>query len=126
MEPKDTQKTVSDIDAQVRKNPWMDFEVTNYDRQMLSVIGNISPSYPGQPGQIEINFKDVYFVSLPIAWKTDTSKQVISLVDGPEQFAINKLFRVEQGYLIFKFMPEDYQEGFGCLIGAKEISYRVL
>lgn len=126
METNDIREKAIEIDTAIRKNPWMDFEVIKYDNQELIVAGNLSPSYPNRPGQIEIIFNDVFFISLPISWKTDTSAQVFSIVDGDDAISINKFFRVEQGYQIFKFKPEYHEEDFGCLIGAKKIAYRIL
>lgn len=126
METSDIRAKVLEIDAEIRKNPWMDFEVVKYDNWEFIVIGNLSQSYPNRPGQVEISFRYVYFVSMPFYWKTDTSEQVFSLIDGPDFTSINKRFQVEQGYHLFIFKPEDYDEDFGCLIGAKELSYRVL
>lgn len=126
MEMDDIREKAIEIDTAIRKNPWMDFEVEKYDHQELIVAGNLSPSYPNRPGRIEILFKDVFFISLPISWKTDTSEQVFSVMDGEDAISINKFFRVEQGYQLFKFKSEDHEESFGCLICAKKISYRIL
>lgn len=96
METSDIRAKVLEIDAAIRKNPWMDFEVAKYENNELIVIGNLSQSYPNRPGQIEIIFRDVYFVSMPFSWKTVTSEPVLSLLDGLDYIAINKRFRVEQ------------------------------
>lgn len=71
----------------------MDFEIIEYSRYKLKIIGSIDIS---SAPNIEIVFKDVFFASTVFNWKTDTSCKVISLVKGDEakksiwNFKLNK------------------------------------
>lgn len=122
MDNKKVKITVDEINDFIRKKMWLDFEVLNYDKSKLTVIGSIDIS---TVHDIEIVFEDVFFVSMPFEWKTDTSETVLIFVEGEEAIAINKRFQVEKGYYIFKFIPEDFPEDFGCYLGAKSISYQI-
>jgi hypothetical protein len=123
MEKNDVKKVVDEINNYIQKGLWLDFEVSQYSKNKLMITGSIDPS---NPHDIEINFEDVFFVSLPLEWKTDTTKTVLHILEGEDAKALNLRFQVEQGYQIFKFSPEDYPDDFGCIIGAKAISYLVL
>lgn len=110
---------VKDINSKLKSNLWFDFEVIKYERNEVIIGGGKSLSYPHE---IKIQFTDVFFISLPMEWQTDTSKDVFVILEGKEASDINIQFQVEQGHYIFKFVPEDYSEEFGCLIGAKNIA----
>lgn len=75
---------------------------------------------------IEIRFKDIFFISLPMVWKTNTMGTVMSVLQGEEERIINEKFQVEYLHYIFKFCPEDYPSNFACLVASKEISYKIL
>ena len=94
-----------------------------YTKNMLTIIGSIDSS---STHNIEIYFEDIFFISLPIEWKTNTSVNVLKLLDGNLAITENRRFQVEQGYQIFSFKPEDYSDHFGCLIGAKKISFEIM
>jgi hypothetical protein len=116
----DVKKIVDKINEFINGRLWLDFEMIQYQNHVLTITGSIDTSYPYD---IEIKFEDIFFISLPIEWKTDTSKVVLKVLEGEEAISINKRFQVEQGYYIFKFIPEDYNDDFGCLVGAKKIYY---
>lgn len=113
-------KVVADINHYAKKQLWLDFEVNQYLNRKMTVIGSIDPS---STPNIEIHFEDIFFVSLPTEWNTDTSVSILVLPEGEEAFLINKKFQVEQGYYLFKFIPEYYPDEFGCLIASKKISF---
>ena len=114
--------TIEEINNFIREKMWLDFEVRNFDKYKLTLTGSIDIS---TVHDIEIIFEDVSFVSMPFEWKTDTSKTVLVFVEGEEATAINRRFQVEKGYHIFKFIPEDFPEDFGCYLGAKSITYQI-
>lgn len=120
MNKTDSQSVVEDINIFLQKELWFDFEVIRYHDRKLTIIGSIDPS---SHHAIEIYFEDIFFVSLPMEWKTDTTKTILSILEGNDAIKLNKRFQVEIGYHIFRFAPEDYPEDFGCLIAAREISY---
>lgn len=123
MGPTELQSTVAEINTFLQTKPWLDFEIIAYDQQKLTVIGSIDPS---SRHNIEIYFDDVFFVSSPVEWKTDTTKIVLCIIEGEQAVKLNIKFRVEIGYFIFQFVSEDYPEDFGCLIAARNISYLIL
>lgn len=118
----DIRRIVDEINTYIASKPWLDFWVSQYVNKKLVIAGSIDPS---GNSDIEIVFSDVFFMSLPVEWGSDTSKGVFQLLEGIDAREINLRFRVEQGYSIFRFIPEDYPEEFGCLIGAKKISYSI-
>lgn len=111
---------IDEINSFLRTKLWMDFEVSRYLDHQLTIIGSVDPS---SHHDIEIVFDGVAFVSFPIEWKTDTTKIVLTMVNGSEARELNMRFQVEIGHHIFRFAPEYYPADFSCLIGAKTISY---
>lgn len=122
MEHRVAADTVERINALLQQRPWFDFEVMEYQGYALTVVGSIDPS---GPHQLEIRFDRVFAVSLPMEWRTDTSRPPLTLLTGEPAAAVNRRFRVEQGHHVFRFSPEDYPEDFGCLIAAQGIEFRI-
>ncbi len=117
-------KTVIDeINKYLNKQLWMDFEIIEYSKYVLRIIGSLDIS--AMPN-IEITFKDVFFASAVFEWQTDTSQQVLFLIEGSEARELNMKFRVEQGYHLIRFKAEDYPDNFGCIFGVKEILFKKL
>lgn len=123
MNDQQTSQRVLEIDSAIRAFPWLDFELAEYRGNVLTVSGSVDTSVEHD---IEISFTDLAFVSLPLAWRTDTSAPVFTMVRGSEVVVINQTFRVEQGMHIFQFMPEDYPPTFRCLVGARSVTYRLI
>lgn len=123
MNNNEKEKIVKEINDYIQNGLWLDFEVNHYSKNKLIVYGGLDLIFSHD---IEVHFEDVFFVSLPMEWKTDTKKTVFQILDGEEVKILNIKFRVEQGYNVFKFKAEDYPDDFGCLIGAKKISYVIL
>ncbi|WP_042473857.1 hypothetical protein [Bacillus ndiopicus] len=113
---------VQEINDFIKNNMWFDFEIKQYTDYELCIHSGVSLSYP----DIEIKFKGVFFISLPMIWKTDTTETILNILEGEAEKEISEKFQVEYFHYIFKFNPEDYPSNFGCLIAAKEISYTIL
>ena len=77
------------------------------------------------PYEFIITFSDIFMISSLLTWQTDTSKNFLHLVKGEEACKINKKFQVEQGYSIFKFLVDDYNENNEFIIIAKSIDYQI-
>jgi hypothetical protein len=123
MDQNEITKIVEEINYYLKQNNWMDFEISCFKNNSLTVNGGLSLSYPPE---IIIHFKQVYFLSLPTEWNTDTSiERIFSIVGGEEARSLNLKFQVEQGHHIFKFIPEGFAEGFGCLVCALSVSYEL-
>ncbi|MCM3290012.1 hypothetical protein M3661_07715 [Paenibacillus sp. MER 180] len=115
-------RVVREINDYIKRGLWFDFEIKQYQDGEISLYGGLSLSYP----DVEIKFKEVFFVSLPMMWKTDTKDTILTVLEGEAEREISEKFQVEYLHYIFKFTPEDYPSNFGCLIAAKEISYSIL
>lgn len=123
MTEQEIENVLTKINEYLESQLWMDFEIIEYSRYKLRIIGSIDIS---SAPNIEIVFKDVFFASAVFNWKTDTSCNIISLVKGDEARKINIKFQVEQGYHLVKFQAEDYPYNFGCLFGIKEVQFKEL
>jgi hypothetical protein len=113
-------RVVDRINQHVCQQPWCDFEVKEYRGTKLVVTGSLDLS---AAHIFEVWFEGVFFVSMPMEWKTDTSRPTLALMVGEGAASVNRRFRVERGHHIFRFTPEDYPEDFGCLVGAREIGF---
>lgn len=118
-----TENIVKKINNLIMSQLWFDFEVIEYTLSKLKVIGSIDPS---SSPDIEIIFHDVFCVSLPMEWQTDTQKEVFKIAENEEAIKLNKRYKVEQGYTPFLFTPEDYPKDFYCFIAAKSVNYKIL
>ena len=123
MDEEQARRAVDEINAHLLQMPWLDFEVMEYRGETLVVRGSLDTS---TSHDVEIKFKGVFFVSLPVEWKTDTRRPPLAVMMAEEAAALNRRFQVEQGNHIFQFTPEDYPQEFGCLICAREISFDVV
>ncbi len=94
-------KAPVEIDAALRRYPWMDMSLAGDDGRDFVVEGSLSESYPCE---IRIVFRNVNCVSSRRSWKTDTSRAVFSEVVDPE---FNRAFHVEVGYKTFELAAED-------------------
>jgi hypothetical protein len=113
-------RVVDNINQHVCQQPWCDFEVKEYRGTKLVVTGSLDVS---AAHMFEVWFEGVFFVSMPMEWKTDTSRPPLALLVGEDAAAVNRRFCVERGHHIFRFTPEDYPDDFGCLVGAREIGF---
>ena len=123
MEELKIKEVLDEVNNYLSGQLWMDFEIIEYSKNMLKIIGSIDIS--ASP-TMELIFKDVFFLAAPFNWTTDTSKKVISLLTGEEAKKINLKFHVEQGYHIIKIKPEDAIEDDGCLFGVKSVYFRLM
>lgn len=121
MTEQEVKTVIDEMNEYLNKQLWMDFEVIEYSKYALRMIGSLDSS--ALP-DIEIIMKDIFFASAVFEWETDTSQQVVFLVEGSEAKRINMRFHVEQGYHLIKFKAESYPDPFECLFGVKEISFK--
>lgn len=105
------------IDTYIRQHAWFDFYIKNYDRQNLIVAGSTSLSYPDL---IEIIFEEVFFIQgFFQSWHSDTKSTVFQIPENEKE--INQKFEIAQGYQLFIFKTEDYNND--IIIAAKTISF---
>lgn len=105
----------------LKSKPWLDVDVVECSPQTVVLDCGIDLSLGPD---IEIRFESIYLASLLMTWKTDTSHPVLQLLTGEEAYHINRQYRVEQGYHLFAFQPEDIEQGIRCLIGAHSFSWK--
>lgn len=117
------EEVIKRINEFLQEQLWMDFEIIEYSKLCLKIIGSIDIS---NAPTMELILRDVFFISAPLNWQTDTSKNVITLLKDEDAKKINLQFQVEQGYHIIKIDPEDYPSSFGCLFGVKELFFNLL
>lgn len=110
-------ETILDIDGAIRSFPWMDFEVLECSRWKARIAGSLDGS--GLP-DIHVEFADVAGASMPMEWKSDTSRVVFSEVEPHRARAFNLGFAIEQGYTLFQFAGEDHPEP--CVIAARSVA----
>jgi len=122
MDAEQAKRVVDEINAYLTSKPWLDFEVMEYRGYRLVIMGSLDTS---TAHDVEIWFEPVFFVSLPIEWKTDTSSPPLSLVTGDKAIEVNRRFMVEHGNHLFGFSPEDYPDDFKCLISAQAIGFEI-
>ncbi|CAN7343564.1 hypothetical protein LJR153_001994 [Paenibacillus sp. LjRoot153] len=122
MEESEVKLVVEEVNNFIQKELWFDFSLQQYTNDKLIITGGLSRSYPPM---IEIYFDEVFFILLHTDWNTDTSKTILTLLEGEEAKSINLMFRVEIGNHLFRFTPEDCQNDFGCLVVARKISYKI-
>ena len=105
----------------VRKKPWLDVDVAECSPQAVVLHCGIDLS---EGPEMEVRFDTVFFASLLMTWKTDTSLPILQVLTGEEAFRINGQYQVEQGYHLFAFQPEYLADGVRCLIAAQAFSWR--
>jgi hypothetical protein len=113
---------VNQIDTLIRKNLWFDFSVLKYDGSNLVIAGGIDLHFQASHS-LEIVFEQVFYYSgFFLEWHSDTKNPVLILPNNAKQ--LNLKHQIEQGYIIFSFVTEDYENN--VIVAAKNISYNVL
>ena len=105
----------------VSKKPWLDVDLIECSQQVAVLHCGIDLSLGPD---LEVRFNTVFFASLLMAWKTDTTLPILQILTGDEAFRINGQYRIEQGYHLFAFQPEDLTEGVRCIIAAQNFTWR--
>lgn len=109
---------VEKINSIISQESWMDMEVLSVKGGNLVIGGSIDFTYGHS---LEIIFEDIFYLSINMEWKVDTSKPTLFVADREEAMEVNKAFRVEQGNLIFKLKAEDVEEFF--YVAAKNLDF---
>ncbi|CAA6811072.1 MAG: Unknown protein [uncultured Sulfurovum sp.] len=117
----DLEKKIQHINSLISSQLWFDFEVHACSRQTVKILGGLD--LLSNKHDLEIVFKEVFFVSCPMEWKSDTSLTVLSIIEGDRKLEINKHFQVEQEHILFEFLAEDYDKDFSCILSAKFVDY---
>jgi hypothetical protein len=99
METRSVKEIVDEINTFIRSKPWLDMEIRKLVGNESAVIRSIDQS---NPHDLEIIFKEICLLSLPMEWKTDTSTTVFELLEGEDSRTVNKVFQVERGHHIFR------------------------
>ncbi|WP_135552679.1 hypothetical protein [Paenibacillus cymbidii] len=115
-------RLVTEINNYLQKALWFDFEIKKYADLELVIHGGIS-LYQGT--DIEIIFKDVFYMSLPTDWSSDTSKVVLLVKESIDLRYSDPKFKETYFHYVFEFIAEDYP-GITCEIRAKTVAYKIL
>ena len=108
---------VEEIDNKIRGYEWLDFHVLSFDGSRLIVAGSTDLIYFHE---IEIIFENVFFISGFLkGWHSDTKKEVFVLPENEKE--LNEKWEIEQGYQLFLFKIEDYNND--VLIAAENVLY---
>jgi len=117
------ERKIKEINNIVKSQLWFEFEIIKNSSKLLKVRGGLDIFDIDSPYELIIEFYDVFYIESLMTWQTNTSKNFLRLIKGNEAYKINKEIQVEQGYLIFEFLADDYDKGF--IIIAKNIGYKI-
>lgn len=109
---------IEQLNSIISKENWLDMEVQNLSGGVLVVAGSTDFTYGHS---LEIEFHDVFYMSLNMEWKTDTSKPVFHNLDYNESLSLNSKFQIEKGFSIVKIIAEDFSEPF--YVAAKSLFF---
>lgn len=114
---KQTKDTVAAIDKYIRQHKWFDFYIKKYDGSKLTVAGSLTLSYDDS---LEIIFEDVFFIlGFFQGWHSNTDSVVFQTPEN--EIELNQKFEIEQGYQLFIFKTEDYNND--VIIAAKGLLF---
>ncbi len=111
-------KTLDNINKLVKGMPCCDFEIVEYNKNNLLIGGGYSLSYEHA---LLIEFEDVFYMTLNSSWSVDTNNDFILLAPFNECLKINQQYQIEQGYTLFKVVPENLDATSSFYISAKNI-----
>ena len=115
--------SVESFNALVQSRLWLDFDVVASGPQTTVVDCGLDLTVGPE---IRLEFSGVYFQTILMAWKTDTSRPVLKLLDAADAVRINSMYRIERGHHLFAFQPEDLAADARCIIAAKAIVWKSL
>lgn len=109
-------KKLNDI---IKKQMWMDFDFVGFDGYELTIHGSIDLS--SSDYFISLKFIDVDYVSLSGTWSSDTSKDVLRILNEKEITEMRPIAIVNSDCFVFQFIPEVFDSL--LYIAAKDFSY---
>jgi hypothetical protein len=116
----EVQKQVLILNKLLQEKPWLDIDLVECSPYSLVLDCGLDLTVGAD---LEIRFSDIFLTSMVMAWKTDTSKPVIRVLTGVEAYSINVKFRVDEGYHLFSFQPENLTADTSCIIAAKSFTW---
>ena len=119
----DLHAQVQSLNAYIQGCPWFDFDIIKCDPYRLIIHGGLDLSVDAE---VAIQFDNIFAVSTLMTWKTDTSRQCLSVLSGEEARRLNLQYHLEQGHHLYAFQPEYYPDTFRCWIAAKTMSWQPL
>ncbi|MDR2948953.1 MAG: hypothetical protein LBV71_07070 [Prevotella sp.] len=109
------EKIISEINNFLEKQAWCDFNIIEFNGK-LKVGGKTSFN---NEYDIIIVFEEIFYFQCLFSWQTDTSYKSFLIPEIEEQRDINIKYGIEQGYSLFKIIPEDIEGS--MYISAKNI-----
>ena len=99
------QGVIDDINKTVTKYLFLEFSVVSYNNGELIIGGSEDFCYYHN---FEIIFKNVFTINGNLEWKVNAQNMAVEILkESTEAIELNKKYRVEQGYTIFKFTSEE-------------------
>ena len=109
------------INEYLKKQLWMDFEMSNMNRGFLKLFGFLDEA---DDDKIIIVFKQPYTVLCNFFFTYEGKGDFISIVEGEETYQINRSYGVTQGNVIFKISNTNIESD--MFIIAKEIEVQIM
>ena len=98
-------EVIDRINSRIRIAPFFDFSIFKFEKSNLTIAGSEDLTYYHE---VEIEFIFVHTVICNTEFKADTSKNLIELIEDPnETKEINLKYSVVQGNNIFKLNSKD-------------------
>ena len=120
----ESQHQIAAFNEFAQRTLWLDFELVSCSQ--ISAVLTCGADLSFNP-DAEIRFDGIFFASMLMSWKTDTSiGPVVQVVSGSEAVKLNQQYQVERGFHLFEFQPEGLSGEARCLIAAKEFSWWVI
>lgn len=99
---------INKMNAFLKKNLWMDFDLIKIDLQEVVLIGRVS-----ELGKevIKITFIEPFMVSCSMYFTYEEGDSIF-LLQGDEEVELNKKYHVETGNHIFRLIVNDNEDNF--------------
>ncbi len=111
------EQIIKSINTFLKSHQWCDFEIMEIKDDLI--IGGRT-SFDSKP-DFKISFKDVFYIQCLANWKTDTSSDSFFIPELSERRDINIKYGIEEGYILFKILPEDLEGP--IYLSAKEVVF---
>lgn len=112
---------VDRVNAFLKEQLWMDFEMCNTNRGKIELHGFLDEA---ADDKVKIIFEQPHMVSCNFFFTYEGDGSFLSVVDGEEAFKINKMYGVTQGNIIFKITNINVEAD--MIIIAKNIEVQII
>jgi hypothetical protein len=113
---------LSQINQYLKTLSWCDFDLFSYDGFTLRIVGGIDVY---EYATIEIEFKEVYFMSLNADWKTDTKQTAFKRPDEDKLNELNFKYQIPIGYQLIEIVPEDFEADVQFYVACRDLDFKI-